>query len=367
MYEILLLKKDVKVGKIYLYDVIGYDDCSAQSVANAFSELEKEDVERFEVHLNSPGGSLFDGLAIYNLLKERNCHVVIDGIAASAASLIAMSGKTIRIHQNAFIMIHNAATFAAGEEKDLKKQAELLGRFTNTARQAYIDRTGKDDKTIRAWMDDETWFDAKQSLENNFVNEIIPQDSVVNTASAIANFQLQYNKGAVMDLRILLITLFALNEKVTNQEIEVYLKELKTKADNADGLQDQVDELTNQLETLTDPGNSAAEDPLADKVTALENIIKLQGETIANLQTAVVEQEAEKLVDSAVNQGKIFPNQKETYIKEAVADVATFANKLAGMPVLFNPEKGLGLPGDDPAPVSEFETFKAAMRAKTNK
>lgn len=122
------------------------------------------------IRINSPGGDAFEGVAIHNLLKStgKPLNVVVDGIAASAASIIAMCGTTIEMGHSAMMMIHNAWTFCMGNAADMTKMAETLGKIDGAIAQTYVDRTGKSMDDVRALMDAETWMSADECVEGGF-------------------------------------------------------------------------------------------------------------------------------------------------------------------------------------------------------
>lgn len=164
-----------KTVEIYVYDVIGEDWFGGIS-SKAFAEALKSagDVETIKLRVNSPGGDVFDGLAIYNQLVRHKARVEadIDGEAASIASIIVMAADEIRIADNAMMMIHNPWSFAVGTADDLRDKAVLLDQVAANLVRTYAARTGQTDEAIRDWMDAETWFDAAQAREARLVDKI---------------------------------------------------------------------------------------------------------------------------------------------------------------------------------------------------
>lgn len=127
------------------------------------------------LRINSPGGDAFEGVAIHNLLKSlgKPIAVSVDGIAASAASIIAMCGSTIEMGSNAMMMVHNAWTYCAGNAADLTKMADTLSKIDVAIAQTYVDRTGKPMADIKALMDEETWMGAEECVTNGFATGIM--------------------------------------------------------------------------------------------------------------------------------------------------------------------------------------------------
>gem|GEM_PF-918706 len=162
-------------GDIWIHSVIGqgfFSGISSEDVANALKEM--GDVDEIIVHINSQGGSVRDGMGIYNLLKkhEATIKVEIDGIAASAASFVAMAGDEIEIAENGLLMIHNPRTFFFGDRIELQKELAILDKHKSIIVSTYSSRTDHTRNEIDKMMDEETWFTAKEALEEGFVDSI---------------------------------------------------------------------------------------------------------------------------------------------------------------------------------------------------
>jgi ATP-dependent Clp protease protease subunit len=138
------------------------------------------------VNINSPGGDYFEGLAIYNTLREHPARVNINvmGLAASAASVIAMAGDKTRIARAGFLMIHNCWVLAIGDRHDLEAASQTMAQFDAAMSDLYSVRTGKPAADIAAWMDAETWFSGEQAVENGFADTLLPSDAVKQDATA---------------------------------------------------------------------------------------------------------------------------------------------------------------------------------------
>lgn len=167
---------------ISVYDVIGYDywtgeGVTAKRIASALRSMGKGPVT---VNVNSPGGDMFEGLAIYNLLREHEGEVTVKvlGLAASAASVIAMAGDTVQIARAGFFMIHNAWVVASGNRNDLRDFADWLEPFDAAMADIYAARTGDDVKAIAKLMDAESWIGGGQAVEDGFADELLPSDQV---------------------------------------------------------------------------------------------------------------------------------------------------------------------------------------------
>lgn len=127
------------------------------------------------VWINSPGGDVFAAAQIYNMLRDYKGSVTvkIDGIAASAASVIAMAGNTVCVSPVAMMMIHNPATMAMGEAKDMQKAIVMLNEVKESILNAYESKTGLTRARLSHMMDDETWFNAKKAVELGFADKIL--------------------------------------------------------------------------------------------------------------------------------------------------------------------------------------------------
>ncbi|TQT60097.1 head maturation protease, ClpP-related, partial [Xanthomonas perforans] len=172
---------------ISVYDVIGQDywageGVTARRVAGALRAMGKGPVT---VNVNSPGGDMFEGLAIYNLLREHDGEITVKvlGLAASAASIIAMAGDTVQIARAGFLMIHNAWVMAVGNRNDLIEVADTLKPFDDAMASIYAARTGQDRKSMAKLMDAETWIGGEAAIEDGFADELLASDQVERGAA----------------------------------------------------------------------------------------------------------------------------------------------------------------------------------------
>jgi len=161
--------------------VIGYDyweeGVTAKRIAGALRSIGDRPVT---VNVNSPGGDMFEGLAIYNLLRDHPQKVTVNvlGIAASAASVIAMAGDEVRIGRGAFLMIHNAWVVAGGNRHDMREVADWLQPFDEAMADIYAARTGIASKEVAKLMDAETYLNAKTSIEKGFADLYMDGDQL---------------------------------------------------------------------------------------------------------------------------------------------------------------------------------------------
>lgn len=163
-------------AEIYIYETIGdgwLGGISAKSFADELKSVGK--VDEIDVYISSDGGSVFDGVSIYNQLKRHPADVTvsIDGIAASIASVIAMAGDVVSMASNAQMMIHRAWTVTSGNAEDLRKQADILDKIDeDTIVSTYADRSGRDKKEIMELLDAETWLSADEALDLGLIDGI---------------------------------------------------------------------------------------------------------------------------------------------------------------------------------------------------
>lgn len=190
---------------VTMFDVIGEDywtggGITAKRVAQQLRAIGDRPVE---VHINSPGGDVFEGITIYNVLREHPQEVTIKvmGWAASAASLIAMAGDRVEIGVASFVMIHNAWVRADGNRHDMREVAEYLEPFDSAMAAMYATRTGRDVAEIIKWMDAETYMSGATAIERGFADALLPADAIVSDGAA------QAAHVAVNDLRAMELTL----------------------------------------------------------------------------------------------------------------------------------------------------------------
>ena len=168
-----------KSAELILYGSIGsdeyWDDISDKAFKQDIENL--GDVENIILHINSPGGSVFSAVAIANTLKNHKAKITanIDGLAASAATIITSACDTVRMPKNALFMVHNPITFAYGNNQDMQKTLEMLNKVKNSIIETYLNKTKTDKETLSELMDNETWMNAEEAKEYGFVDEILDE------------------------------------------------------------------------------------------------------------------------------------------------------------------------------------------------
>ncbi|EPG2748108.1 head maturation protease, ClpP-related [Klebsiella pneumoniae] len=166
---------------ISVFDVIGQDywgeGITAKRIAGALRAMNGADVT---VNINSPGGDMFEGLAIYNLLREYEGHVTVKvlGIAASAASIIAMAGDDIQIGRGAFLMIHNCWLYAMGNRHDFAELAQSLDPFDTAMADIYAARSGLDIAAVQKLMDAESYIGGSDAVAKGLADSLLSADAV---------------------------------------------------------------------------------------------------------------------------------------------------------------------------------------------
>ena len=160
-------------AEISIYDEIGFWGVSAASFAQDLKSC-GNNLKQINLHIHSPGGDVFDGIAIYNLLKNHpaNVTVYIDGLAASMASVIAMAGNEVIMPENAMMMIHKPWGIQGGDAEDMRKYADLLDKVENTLIPAYANKTGKTPKELAEMLSAETWLNGKECVEQGFADKL---------------------------------------------------------------------------------------------------------------------------------------------------------------------------------------------------
>lgn len=163
-------------AKVYIYDDIGEYGVTAADFARELDAL-GEDTD-IELHLNTPGGFVYEGIAIHTNLKQRKAKVTayVDGLAASAGSAIAMAADEVIIARNAQFMIHNASGLCAGTSKDMAWMAEALEKQNTNLADMYVQKAGKDEAYWLEYMDAETFFSAQEAVKEGLADKILGEE-----------------------------------------------------------------------------------------------------------------------------------------------------------------------------------------------
>jgi len=190
---------------ITMFETIGEDYWSGGGVTakKVSSQLRAIGDRPVEVHINSPGGDMFEGIAVYNVLREHPHPITVKimGMAASAASIIAMAGDTIEIGAASFVMIHNCWVLAIGNRHDMRETADFLEPFDAAMVEVYAARSGQDPKDIAKWMDAETYMSGSLAIERGFADALLAADKLTVDTEAQANDR-QINELRAIELQL---------------------------------------------------------------------------------------------------------------------------------------------------------------------
>ncbi|EGO4384948.1 Clp protease ClpP [Escherichia coli] len=166
-------------AEISIYEEIGGFGITAKQFTEDLKAL--GDVSHINLRIHSPGGDVFEGIAIYNLLRNHpaDITVYIDGVAASMASVVAMAGDRVVMPENAMMMIHKPWGISGGNAGDMRDYADLLDKVETVLIPAYARKTGKSAQEIATMLEDETWMDGKECLKHGFADELLPSVRVM--------------------------------------------------------------------------------------------------------------------------------------------------------------------------------------------
>jgi len=225
IWELKQSKTDESILEMFIYgdvqgdyfDTFEWKDVESETSANYFkNELSKyPDTKQINIFINSYGGSVFEGTAIYSQLKRHTAQktVYVDGFACSVASIIAMAGDKVVMPKNAMMMIHNAWNVSVGNSAQLRKSADDLDVIMKGNRQAYLEKSnGKitEEKLIEL-LENETWLTAEQCVEYGFADEVLSKDADMSKAQQLLQKvnntieqKLSYNKAISAQLKELI-------------------------------------------------------------------------------------------------------------------------------------------------------------------
>tara|TARA_E500000305_G_scaffold111402_1_gene123261 strand:- start:12329 stop:13366 length:1038 start_codon:yes stop_codon:yes gene_type:complete len=324
---------EAKKGKstdIFIYDEIGVHGITAKSFLQDLKDLGGKDII---LHINSTGGDVFEGQAIYTALKNYTGKVTakIEGLAASMATVIALAADTIEMTSNSLFMIHSPMSNVFGNKSQMRKQINALEKVESTMLKVYSKRTGLDEEKISYMLDSETWLSADEAKEMGFV------DSVSGKVEIVAKYDITVFENKTAEE---ILTTFG-NEllKTENQMDEVTMKNWFTEIKNlivgkteAEAQQEQVqteakeeqpkvsiEELEAKINSLTDERDSLSQKLSAEKEKANESKedFKTQFETMAQ---RISKLEATPSVTLAENEPKLVEKTKQPDAWDSLAN-----------------------------------------------
>ena len=258
--------------EIVIYDEIGQWGIDSKAFIEEIKEISTENIL---LRINSPGGSVIDGLAIHDAIKRAPQKITaqIEGLAASIASIIALAADEVTMSQNSLFMIHNVWGGETGGAKDMRKAADLMEKMGDRLVNIYVSKTGKDESEVRNWMDEETWFTAEEALAAGFIDYV--EEPIALAAKFDIN-KLNYKNTSIV------VDMFKSNKKLFKmenqfEELKNFISDLfnkKTKVDEA--------EIVNVLEI----------EEVAAKISELETAINASEENNTELSAALEERES---------------------------------------------------------------------------
>jgi len=231
---------------LYIYDEIGYWGVTAEDFVKDINDIKTGTIN---IRINSPGGSVFDGTAMFNAINQHKLKTIvyIDGLAASISSVIAMGADEVKMGKGASLMIHNPWSYAVGDSKVMRREADLLDKIGGTIASIYMEKTGKTEAEIKEMMEAETWLSPEESLEDGFVDSI----DKIETEKAQVKFDLSMFSNVPDKLK-------DSKQKPTARQLERTLRDAgctnkQAKAILADGFKDDIlrDEENQEIEPKT--------------------------------------------------------------------------------------------------------------------
>lgn len=374
-YRIRAEAEQSKTADLYIYDAI--DSWFGVSAETLVQDLAGLDVEQLNVYINSPGGSVFDGLAILNALRRHPAHVTVtvDGLAASAASFIAMGGDEVVMGRNSELMVHDASGICIGNAADMQVMAEDLARVSDNIASIYAERAGGDVKAWREVMLAETWYTAQEAVDAGLADRV---DGAKDGARAKAKFDLGvFAHAGRADAPSPYIPRAAsaaagprpAEQSVTPEEegtgpMSDLIKGLRNRLgipENTeltdDALLDALDEaLEERVETTPQEATEPQRTEIPEGTEVIDSDALAQLRAAAEAGNAALAEQAQarraKAVDDAIRAGKFGPARRDAWLNRLERDeeggLADLAELSAGLvPVNQVGDAGSALDGDD--------------------
>jgi|TARA_R100000482_G_scaffold122207_3_gene69390 ATP-dependent Clp endopeptidase proteolytic subunit ClpP len=313
--------------EISIYDEIGDFGTSAKNFIEEVKNVSDNDIT---LRINSVGGSVFDGLAIYNALRSHRGYVTIkiEGLAASISTVIAMAGDNIEMSENGFFMIHNPFGQSAGEAGDMRKTADLLDKIKDEIIEIYQRKTDLSYDELSDMMDKETWLSSQEAIELGFVNNITEPMKIAATFD-LSKFT-NVNEKEVNDKLSL-----TNNKTKMTEELKTWFNSVKEEILNAvkgEEVSSPVEEVSvilsdneavvNKFEELEENAISLREEKeeLANLVGEKESTITDLTNKISDMEAKLAKLEAtetsvEADTDPAINESDVVVNEWESFAK----------------------------------------------------
>ena len=356
-------------AEVLIYDEIdSWFGVSAEALAREIAAL--DDNRELHVRINSPGGNVFDGVAILNALRGHpgKVTVIVDSLAASAASFIAMGGDEVVMNRDAEMMIHKASGLVVGGADDMRQQADLIDRLNDKMANIYAERAGGTVEDWLAMMASETWYSADEAVEAGLADRV--ENVTADREQAAAKFDLSIFAHAGRAHAPAPRFPKAHNRTSTESPVEAEKKEgpvmatlsesalqklgLDAEADEA-AIDAKIDELTAEREPV-EPVEPTLEQ--ATQIAAKAGLATITNEALAGLQAQAAEgaearaqqvrESDERVVDAAITEGKIAPARRDHHLQALAADREGHTAVLAALQPGLVPlaEKGHGVTAD---------------------
>lgn len=173
--------------EILIYDVIGWPFVEADAFVRDLASIKSK---KITLRINSPGGDVFDGVALFNALKDKDAEIItrVEGLAASISSVIALAGDDIQMHKSAMYMIHDPWVLTAGNQYDLRDIADVLAKIGDNMLDIYYDKVGGKKRELKQMMKDEKWFKATEAKEFGLIDTVIETDKKVKALFDLSMF-----------------------------------------------------------------------------------------------------------------------------------------------------------------------------------
>ena len=265
-------KASKDIVDVYIFDEIGTFGVNAQ---NFIDEIKGFKNSPLNLHINCVGGDVFEGMAIYNILKKRTAEttVYIEGIAASMGSVIALAADKVVMAENSLFMIHNAWGGAMGEAKELKKTANLLEKISNEIADIYIKKTKLPYDRVKEMMDEETWLNADEAFELGFI------DSISDAIKVAAKYDVSKFKN--------------ITDKEIKSKLNINLKSKKMTDELKNWFNGKIEDIIARVKSDDSVETTGVEVTIADETEILNKFSELEGKS-AELNGSITELEGEK-------------------------------------------------------------------------
>lgn len=347
-----------QIGEVHIYGNIGEsifgEGVAAKDFVASLQDLKKQGSKDLCIYISSMGGNVFEGMTIYNAIArwEGKKTIVIDGLAASAASLICMAADTIQMSDASMMMIHEPRSFAMGTMKDMDSTKDRLLKIRDSMADVYSTRTGRDVEDVKKMMASETWMTAKEAIKEKFADEMITRPSDDEEEMKAVAFvsdlwtQFQHVPPAFFAMAHHFVPERRLPPPEEKKMELAVIARMLGLAENAS--ESAVFAMITQLGTKATSSNSDLQSFLA--LTGKETVGEARGVILAwqashkqvevlsaeklKLEASVREREVSTIVATAITDGKIPPAMKEFWIAEGNKNVETLKAFVASAPKL---------------------------------